>query len=78
MGKFGGDGEKGVAAVITEIKAQATPVKGKEEIAQIATISAADKQIGDLIAEVMEKVGREGVITVEESKGLTVKARAAS
>ncbi|TME26328.1 MAG: chaperonin GroEL [Chloroflexi bacterium] len=62
--------EKGVAAVITEIKAQATPVKGKEEIAQIATISAADKQIGDLIAEVMEKVGREGVITVEESKGL--------
>ena len=62
--------EKGVAAVIAEIKAQATPVKGKEEIAQIATISAADKQIGDLIAEVMEKVGREGVITVEESKGL--------
>src|SRR5436305_447995 len=62
--------EKGVAAVITEIKAQATPVKGKEEIAQIATISAADKQIGDLIAEVMEKVGKEGVITVEESKGL--------
>src|SRR6184192_1838084 len=62
--------EKGVAAVITEIKAQATPVKGKEEIAQIATISAADKQIGDLIAQVMEKVGREGVITVEESKGL--------
>src|SRR5213082_1730887 len=62
--------EKGVAAVITEIKAQATPVKGKEEIAQIATISAADEQIGELIAEVMEKVGREGVITVEESKGL--------
>jgi chaperonin GroEL len=62
--------EKGVAAVVEEIKKQATPVKGKEEIAQIATISAADKQIGDLIAEVMEKVGREGVITVEESKGL--------
>src|SRR5438309_161493 len=62
--------EKGVTAVVDEIKAQATPVKGKEEIAQIATISAADKQIGDLIAQVMEKVGREGVITVEESKGL--------
>ena len=62
--------EKGVAAVVEEIKKQATPVKGKEEIAQIATISAADKQIGELIAEVMEKVGREGVITVEESKGL--------
>src|SRR5437879_1986650 len=62
--------EKGVAAVVEEIKKQATPVKGKEEIAKIATISAADKQIGDLIAQVMEKVGREGVITVEESKGL--------
>src|SRR5437870_3144769 len=62
--------EKGVTAVVDEIKAQATPVKGKEEIAQIATISAADKQIGDLIAQVMEKDGREGVITVEESKGL--------
>jgi chaperonin GroEL len=62
--------EKGVAAVVEEIKAQATKVDGKEQIAQIATISAADKQIGDLIAEVMEKVGREGVITVEESKGL--------
>src|SRR2546430_328978 len=62
--------EKGVAAVITEIKAQATPVKGKEEIAQIATISAADKQNGDLLAEVMEKGGRGGGVTGEESKGL--------
>src|ERR671923_21529 len=62
--------EKGVAAVVEEIKAQSTKVEGKEQIAQIATISAADKQIGDLIADVMDKVGREGVITVEESKGL--------
>src|SRR5919204_1257806 len=62
--------EKGAAAVVEEIKKQSTKVEGKEQIAQIATISAADKQIGDLIAEVMEKVGREGVITVEESKGL--------
>jgi chaperonin GroEL len=62
--------EKGVAAVVEEIKAQSTKVDGKEQIAQIATISAADKQIGDLIAEVMDKVGKEGVITVEESKGL--------
>jgi len=65
--------EKGVAAVVEEMKAQSTKVEGehqKEQIAQIATISAADKQIGDLIAEVMDKVGREGVITVEESKGL--------
>src|SRR5215213_1792629 len=57
-------------ALIAEIRAKATPVKGKEEIAQVATISAADPAIGDLIAEVMEKVGKDGVITVEESKGL--------
>src|SRR6266850_2185709 len=65
--------EKGGAAVVTEIKAQSTKVEGvhqKEQIAQIATISAADAQIGQLIADVMEKVGKEGVITVEESKGL--------
>src|SRR5215213_7291264 len=58
------------AAVVTRIKAMATEVKGREEIAQVASISAADKEIGDLIAEVMEKVGKDGVITVEESKGL--------
>jgi chaperonin GroEL len=57
-------------ALIAELQAKATPVKGKEEIAQVATISAADPAIGDLIAEVMEKVGKDGVITVEESKGL--------
>ncbi len=57
-------------ALIAEIQAKATPVKGKEEIAQVATISAADPEIGTLIAEVMEKVGKDGVITVEESKGL--------
>jgi chaperonin GroEL len=57
-------------ALIAEIQAKATPVKGKEEIAQVATISAGDPAIGDLIAEVMEKVGKDGVITVEESKGL--------
>src|SRR5437762_9643081 len=65
--------ERGVTAVVEEMKAQSTKVEGehqKEQIAQIATISAADKQIGSLIADVMEKVGKEGVITVEESKGL--------
>ncbi|TME69341.1 MAG: chaperonin GroEL, partial [Chloroflexi bacterium] len=56
--------------VVEAIKAEAKEVKGKAEIAQIATISAADEQIGQLIADVMDKVGREGVITVEESKGL--------
>ena len=48
----------------------ATPVSGKDGISQVASISAADSTIGDLIAEVMDKVGKDGVITVEESKGL--------
>jgi len=62
--------EKGVDAVVAELKSQAVEVKGKEEIANIAGISAADAEIGALIAEVHDKVGRDGVITVEESKGL--------
>ena len=62
--------ERGGAAVVEAIKADAKEVKGKEEIAQIATISAADAQIGQLIADVMDKVGKDGVITVEE-KGKT-------
>jgi chaperonin GroEL len=62
--------EKGVGAVVAELKSQAVEVKGKEEIANIAGISAADSEIGELIAEVHDKVGRDGVITVEESKGL--------
>jgi chaperonin GroEL len=62
--------EKGVDAVVAELKSQAVEVKGKEEIAHIAGISAADPEIGELIAEVHDKVGRDGVITVEESKGL--------
>jgi len=57
-------------AVVASIKKMAIEVKGKEDIAHIATISAADEEIGDLIAEVMDKVGKDGVITVEESKGL--------
>src|SRR3990172_4312176 len=62
--------EKGVGALLDELKNLSTPVSGKEQIAQVAAISAADPEIGDLIAEVMEKVGKDGVITVEESKGL--------
>ncbi len=62
--------EKGVEAVIEELKKMSTPVTTKEQVAQVATISAADAEIGNLIAEVMEKVGKDGVITVEESKGL--------
>ncbi len=62
--------EKGVDAVVAELKKMSTPVTTKEQVAQVATISAADAEIGNLIAEVMEKVGKDGVITVEESKGL--------
>jgi chaperonin GroEL len=60
----------GTAALVEKIQDLATPVKGKDEIAQVAAISAADPEIGSLIAEVMDKVGKDGVITVEESKGL--------
>jgi chaperonin GroEL len=62
--------ELGTDALIEKIQDMAVAVKGKDEIAQVAAISAADKEIGTLIAEVMEKVGKDGVITVEESKGL--------
>jgi chaperonin GroEL len=60
--------EKGVAVLLYEIKKMAKPVKGKEEIANVAAISAADPEIGKLLADVMDKVGKDGVITVEESK----------
>ena len=56
--------------VAEAIKAQAIEISTKEEIANVATISAQDRPIGELIAEVMDKVGKDGVITVEESKGL--------
>jgi chaperonin GroEL len=56
-------------AVVNSIKKMATPVEDKHEIANVAAISAADEEIGDLIAEVMDKVGKDGVVTVEESKG---------
>jgi chaperonin GroEL len=60
--------DKAVAAIVQEIKSMAKQVKTKEEIEQIATISANDKEIGKLIAEAMDKVGKDGVITVEEGK----------
>ncbi len=62
--------ESGRDAIVNAIKEMATPVDGREGIAQVASISAADATIGNLIAEVMDKVGKDGVITVEESKGL--------
>src|SRR3954465_3882957 len=60
--------EKAVEAVATELLNQAKEVETKEQIAATASISAADNQIGELIAEAMDKVGKEGVITAEESK----------
>src|SRR5918994_1133720 len=62
--------DKGMAAVVTAIKEQATEIKGRDEIANIAAISANDREIGNLIGDVMDKVGKDGVITVEESRGL--------
>src|SRR5207244_9736544 len=57
-------------AVVDEIKKQSTPLQGHEDIEHIAAISANDPEIGRLLAEAMDKVGRDGVITVEEGKGL--------
>src|SRR5437763_11096842 len=62
--------DKGTEAVAEYIRSEAIPVETKKDIAQIATISAADETIGNLIADVMDKVGKDGVITVEESRGL--------
>lgn len=62
--------EKGVAALRDSIEKMSTPVEGKDQIAQVASLSAHDEEMGNLIAGVMEKVGKDGVITVEESKGL--------
>ena len=62
--------ELGSDRVVARLKDLAKEVRGKEDIAQVASISAADPEIGNLIADVMEKVGKDGVITVEESRGL--------
>src|SRR4051795_13577206 len=62
--------EQATRAAVENITNMATPVMGRDDIAHIATISAADREIGDLIADVMDKVGKDGVITVEESRGL--------
>ncbi|OGM13942.1 chaperonin GroL [Candidatus Woesebacteria bacterium RBG_16_41_13] len=64
--------EKAVAAVVAELKKNTKPIKNKEEITQVATVSAGDAEIGAKIAEALDKVGRDGVVTVEEGKGLTI------
>ncbi|MCL6548986.1 MAG: chaperonin GroEL, partial [Alicyclobacillus sp.] len=60
--------EKAVEAVVEELKKMSKPVEDKAQIAHVAAISAADPEIGEIIAEAMEKVGKDGVITVEESQ----------
>ncbi len=62
--------DKGAAAVIEQLKDLAQPVRDQQEIANVAAVSAADPEIGRLLAEVMDKVGKDGVITVEEGRGL--------
>ncbi|MEK7168935.1 MAG: chaperonin GroEL [Patescibacteria group bacterium] len=64
--------EKAVDAVVEELKKQAKPIKNHEEITQVATISAGDTEIGAKIAEALDKVGHDGVVTVEEGKGFTI------
>jgi chaperonin GroEL len=63
--------EQAVATVVEDIKTNAKPIESKEAIAQVASVSAGDVTIGNLISEAMEKVGKDGVITVEEAKGMT-------
>ncbi|NMO95746.1 chaperonin GroEL [Paenibacillus lemnae] len=61
--------DKAVRAAVEELKSISKAIEGKQSIAQVASISAADEEVGQLIAEAMEKVGKDGVITVEESRG---------
>ena len=67
--------EKAVTAAVEELKAISKPIESKQDIAQVAAISSADEEVGQLIAEAMERVGNDGVITVEESKGFTTELR---
>src|SRR6266542_3946613 len=62
--------EKGLEQVVASIKEMATPVQGRDDIAHVATISAADPEIGGILADIFDKVGKDGVITVEDGKGL--------
>lgn len=64
--------ERAVSEVVKELKKKAKPIKKREEITQVANISAGDDVIGAEIAEALDKVGRDGVVTVEEGKGLTI------
>src|SRR5437868_10096072 len=67
--------EKAVAAVVDEIKRLAIPIKGHEDVAQVAAISSQSEEIGNLIADAMDKVGKDGVITVEDGQGVGTEDR---
>ena len=62
--------DKGVEAIVAELQKNSRPVSTREQIAAVAAISAADPEVGELIAEVMDKVGKDGVITVEEGQSI--------
>src|SRR5438270_13455536 len=62
--------EKAVATVVEEIKKISVPVKGHEDVAHVASISSQSEQIGNLIADAMDKVGKDGVITVEDNQAV--------
>ncbi len=62
--------DKCVAALVKELASISTPVKGRDQMAQVATISANDSEIGNMLADVLEQVGAEGVVTIEEGKGI--------
>ena len=64
--------EQAARAVVEELRKASTPVSSKEQVAEVATISAADTGIGELIGEVMDRVGRDGLITVEEGQSLGI------
>jgi chaperonin GroEL len=64
--------DKGGHALVAAIKEQAIPVKGRDEIRQVATVSSGDSEIGELLATVMDKIGRDGVISIEEGRGTSL------
>lgn len=64
--------EKAARSVVEELRKSSTPVTGKEQVAEVATVSAGDRGIGELIGEVMDRVGRDGLVTVEEGQSLGI------
>src|SRR5919205_536201 len=60
--------EKSVEKVVEDLKSQSKEISGKEDIARVATISAREREIGDVIADAIEKVGKDGVVNVEEGQ----------